>query len=65
MTIYPYNTPAEEILAAGHDGVMLSNGPGDPADNTFCIEADPEALWQDPHVRHLPGTPDDGTGRRR
>ena len=38
VTIYPYNTPAEEILAAGHDGVMLSNGPGDPADNTFCIE---------------------------
>ena len=32
VTIYPYNTPAEEILAAGHDGVMLSNGPGDPAD---------------------------------
>ena len=38
VTIYPYNTSAEEILAAGHDGVMLSNGPGDPADNTFCIE---------------------------
>ena len=33
VTIYPYDTPAEDILAAGHDGVMLSNGPGDPADN--------------------------------
>ena len=38
VTIYPYNTPAEEILAAGHHGVMLSNGPGDPADNPFCIQ---------------------------
>ena len=28
VTIYPYNTTAEDILAAGHDGVMLSNGPG-------------------------------------
>ena len=38
VTIYPYNTPAEDILAAGHNGVMLSNGPGDPADNPFCIQ---------------------------
>lgn len=38
VTIYPYNTPAEDIRAAGHDGVMLSNGPGDPADNPFCIQ---------------------------
>lgn len=38
VTIYPYSTPAEDILAAGHNGVMLSNGPGDPADNTFCIQ---------------------------
>ena len=38
VTIYPYNTSAEEILAAGHDGVMLSNGPGDPAENTYQIE---------------------------
>jgi len=38
VTIYPYDTSAEEILAAGHDGVMLSNGPGDPAENVYCIE---------------------------
>jgi carbamoyl-phosphate synthase small subunit len=37
VTAYPYDTPAEVILAAGHNGVMLSNGPGDPADNTFSI----------------------------
>lgn len=26
----PWNTPAEEVLAMGPDGVFLSNGPGDP-----------------------------------
>lgn len=38
VTIYPYHTPSETILAASPDGVMLSNGPGDPADNPFCIQ---------------------------
>lgn len=38
VTLYPYDTTAEEILSAGHDGIMLSNGPGDPAENVFCIE---------------------------
>ena len=38
VTVYPAHTSAEEILAAGHHGVMLSNGPGDPADNPFCIQ---------------------------
>ncbi len=30
-TVVPANTSAEEILARKPDGVMLSNGPGDPA----------------------------------
>ena len=33
----PCNTPEEEILAFRPDGVMLSNGPGDPAENTDSI----------------------------
>ena len=37
VTAYPAHTPAETILAGGYDGVMLSNGPGDPADNTDII----------------------------
>ncbi len=38
VTVFPHNTPAEDILAFKPDGVMLSNGPGDPAENTQCIE---------------------------
>ncbi|MBN1622901.1 MAG: glutamine-hydrolyzing carbamoyl-phosphate synthase small subunit [Clostridia bacterium] len=34
VTVFPSRTSAEEILAGGYDGVMLSNGPGDPKD---CI----------------------------
>lgn len=32
VTVYPAGTKAEEILAASPDGIMLSNGPGDPKD---------------------------------
>ena len=37
VTVYPADTPAETVLAGACDGVMLSNGPGDPADNVFQI----------------------------
>lgn len=37
VTIFPQDTPAEEILRGTYDGLMLSNGPGDPAENTYCI----------------------------
>ena len=32
VTVYPHDTPAAAILAAKPDGIMLSNGPGDPED---------------------------------
>ena len=32
VTIYPADTKAEEIIASCPDGIMLSNGPGDPKD---------------------------------
>ena len=38
VTVLPATTSAEEILAADPDGVMLSNGPGDPTENTYQIE---------------------------
>ena len=38
VTVYPADTPAEEILKTDPDGIMLSNGPGDPAENVGIIE---------------------------
>ena len=32
VTVVPWNTTAEEILSLAPDGVLISNGPGDPAD---------------------------------
>lgn len=37
VTVYPAHTPAAEILAAKPDGIMLSNGPGDPETNKEII----------------------------
>ena len=37
VTIVPSNTTAEEILGLQPDGIMLSNGPGDPQENTEII----------------------------
>ena len=38
VTIYPAFTKAEEILETNPDGIMLSNGPGDPKECTSIIE---------------------------
>ena len=37
VTALPASTPAEMVLSGGYDGVMLSNGPGDPAENVEII----------------------------
>lgn len=38
VTVVPASTTCDEILKLNPDGVMLSNGPGDPADNVGVIE---------------------------
>ena len=38
VTIYPAHTTAEEILSTNPDGIMLSNGPGDPKECTDIIK---------------------------
>lgn len=45
VTVYPATTHADEILARNYDGVMLSNGPGDPEPVTYAQE----------NIRHLLG----------
>ncbi|MCH7498359.1 MAG: glutamine-hydrolyzing carbamoyl-phosphate synthase small subunit [Candidatus Marinimicrobia bacterium] len=48
VTVVPANTPAKEALALRPDGIILSNGPGDPAAVTPAIEAVGDLLGQLP-----------------
>jgi carbamoyl-phosphate synthase small subunit len=45
VTVYPATTHADEIINRGYDGVLLSNGPGDPEPVTYAQE----------NIRHLIG----------
>ena len=44
LTVLPVTASAEEVLAAGIDGVFLSNGPGDPETATHAISVTREIL---------------------
>ena len=37
VTVFPANTPAEKVLSIKPDGIMLSNGPGNPTEYDFQI----------------------------
>ena len=39
VTVVPYDTPASEILSLSPDGIMISNGPGDPENVPEVIES--------------------------
>lgn len=38
VIVYPASATAEEIMADGCDGVMFTNGPGDPKDNQALLQ---------------------------
>ncbi len=38
LTLMPYNATADEIMAEEPDGIVITNGAGDPAENTETIE---------------------------
>lgn len=44
VTVVPYNSTYEDIMALRPDGVFLSNGPGDPEENT-SVGALINTLW--------------------
>ena len=46
--VLPFHTKAEEILSLNVDGIMLSNGPGDPAENVEAIEELKKLLGKKP-----------------
>jgi carbamoyl-phosphate synthase small subunit len=47
-TVVPAETRAGDVLAGGFDGVLLSNGPGDPAATTYGVAAAAELLGRMP-----------------
>ena len=48
VTVVPAATPAADILARKPDGILLSNGPGDPAAVTYAIETIRQLLGRAP-----------------
>ena len=48
VTVMPATSKAEDILAAGKDGILLSNGPGDPAAATHVIAELKKVLGRTP-----------------
>lgn len=48
LTIFPSRTTAREVLAVKPEGVMLTNGPGDPADVQVTVETVRELLGKKP-----------------
>jgi len=47
VSLLPATTPARDVLAMNPDGILLGNGPGDPAACHYAIEAIAEVLKHD------------------
>lgn len=48
VTVVPAQTPAETVLEMNPDGILLSNGPGDPETVTYAIENTKKLLGKKP-----------------
>jgi carbamoyl-phosphate synthase small subunit len=48
LVVFPATASAEEILAAQPDGLMITNGPGDPRSTTYAVDTIRELLGQLP-----------------
>lgn len=48
VVVVPYNTSSEEIMALSPDGIVLSNGPGNPEDVEGAVDVIKELLGKAP-----------------
>ena len=48
VTVWPAGTKAENVLGDDPDGIVLSNGPGDPKENDSCIAEIRKMLGEKP-----------------
>ncbi|HCJ67659.1 MAG TPA: carbamoyl phosphate synthase small subunit, partial [Elusimicrobia bacterium] len=70
VKVVPAKTTAQEILALKPDGVLLSNGPGDPAPLTYVVDTVKKLIDQSPITHASSAMPrrqvaEEETGRRR
>ena len=66
VIVMPYNSTAEEVMAFHPDGLVLSNGPGNPEDVKPVIELVKQLRGRPPaDLRHLHGAPAHLAGLRR
>jgi carbamoyl-phosphate synthase small subunit len=52
VKVVPAKTTAKEILSLKPDGIVLSNGPGDPAAVSYVIDTVRELIYQAPSTKH-------------
>jgi carbamoyl-phosphate synthase small subunit len=50
LVVFPATASAEEILAAHPDGLMITNGPGDPRATTYAVDTIRELLGKLPMI---------------
>ena len=48
VTVVPAQTPAEKVLEMNPDGIILSNGPGDPQTVTYAIDSAKKLMGKKP-----------------
>src|SRR5207244_6673657 len=48
VTIFPWDATAPDVLESGADGVLLANGPGDPAALPACVAEVRELIGRTP-----------------
>ncbi len=48
VTVVPAQTPAEKVLDMNPDGIILSNGPGDPQTVTYAIDSAKKLMGKKP-----------------
>ena len=48
--VFPADSSAEEILAQNPEGIVISEGPGDPADNPFIISQISKIISSSPEI---------------